>query len=56
VFLLDTTVISETKRPRPEPQVQFWIFNTPQERQFLSAISLAEMVRGAERANETSKA
>jgi predicted nucleic acid-binding protein len=49
VFLLDTNVISETKRSRQDPDVQRWIFNTPQEQQFLSAISLAEMMRGATR-------
>jgi predicted nucleic acid-binding protein len=49
VFLLDTNVISETNRLRPSSEVTAWINGVPQELQYVSAISLAEITRGATR-------
>jgi toxin FitB len=48
-FLLDTNVISEWVRPRPNPGVIAWLADADEDRLFLSVISLAELVRGVER-------
>ncbi len=46
-FLLDTNVISETVRPRPEPRVLSWFRERTPRDLFLSAVTLGELVRGA---------
>lgn len=46
-FLLDTNIISEVRRPRPEPAVVEWILGTADEQQFISAITIGEIRRGA---------
>lgn len=46
-FLLDTNVISETVRPRPEPRVLRWFRERAPRDLFLSAVTLGELVRGA---------
>lgn len=48
-FLLDTNVISETTKPRPDANVVHWLASTARERVFLSIVSLAEMRQGIER-------
>lgn len=45
-FLLDTNVISETVRPRPEPRVLGWMRDQAPRDLFLSAVTLGELVRG----------
>jgi hypothetical protein len=48
MFLLDTNVISELRRPeRANPRVVKWADGNPAEQYFLSAISLLEIERGA---------
>jgi predicted nucleic acid-binding protein len=47
-FLLDTSVISEWVKPRPDPGVVSWLAAVDEDRVFLSAISLAEIRRGIE--------
>jgi toxin FitB len=48
MFLLDTNVISELRRPdRANPNVVKWADSTPAVQFFLSAISLMEIERGA---------
>jgi predicted nucleic acid-binding protein len=47
-FLLDTNVISEWVKPRPDPDVIAWADSVDEERVFLSVISLAEIRRGIE--------
>jgi toxin FitB len=48
MFLLDTNVISELRRPeRANPSVVKWAGSNPAEQYFLSAISLLEIERGA---------
>jgi predicted nucleic acid-binding protein len=48
MFLLDTNVISELRRPdRADPNVVKWAGSTPAVQFFLSAISLLEIERGA---------
>jgi predicted nucleic acid-binding protein len=45
-YLLDTNIPSETSKPRPAPQVMDWLRAAPQERLFLSAVTITELVRG----------
>src|SRR6202043_392150 len=45
-FLLDTNVISELIKPKPEPKVTTWIDDTDEELLFLSALTLGEIRRG----------
>jgi len=49
MFLLDTNVVSEMRRPQPSLDVRTWVENKPSDFQFLSVISLLEMTRGASR-------
>ncbi len=45
-FLLDTNVISELIRPKPEPKVTKWIDATEEELLFLSVLTLGEIRKG----------
>ena len=47
-FLLDTNVISEWVKPRPDPRVIAWLAEIDEDRTFLSAVSFAEIRRGIE--------
>jgi len=47
-FLLDTNVISEWVKPRPDPRVIAWLAETDEDRTFLSVVSFAEIRRGIE--------
>ena len=47
-FLLDTNVIAEWVKPRPEPSVVSWLADLDEDRVFLSVASLAEIRRGVE--------
>ena len=46
-FLLDTNVISETVRPRPDAGVLSWFASERVADMFLASITLGELVRGA---------
>ena len=48
-FLLDTNVVSEWTRPRPDEGVVRWLAEVDEDLLFLSAITLAELRRGVER-------
>lgn len=48
-FLLDTNVISESAKPRPDPGVLAWLASANESALFLSVISLAELRHGVER-------
>lgn len=48
MYLLDTNVISELRRPRPNAAVIRWIGNVPNEQLHLCAISLGELQAGVE--------
>jgi len=48
-FLLDTNVVSEWVKPRPNPGVVLWLSNVDEDRVFLSVITLAELRYGIER-------
>jgi hypothetical protein len=47
-FLLDTNVISEWVKPRPDPNVIAWLADIDEDRTFLSAVSFAEIRLGIE--------
>ena len=48
-FLLDTNVISESAKPRPDAGVMSWLANANEDEVFLSVITLAELRHGVER-------
>lgn len=45
-YLLDTNVVSEWTRPRPDPKVITWLAEVDEDRVFLSVIAFAEIERG----------
>lgn len=45
-LLLDTTVLSEVRRPAPDPKVLVWLDTVDEDRAFISVISIAELRRG----------
>lgn len=47
-WLLDTNIISELRRPRPEPRVVAFVATQPLESLFVSAVTLAEIRFGIE--------
>jgi predicted nucleic acid-binding protein len=47
-FLLDTNVVSEWVRPRPDRNVISWLADADEDRVFISVISFAEIRRGVE--------
>lgn len=47
-YLLDTNVISETIRPRPDPKVIAWFKDVPDEALFVSVLTLGEIRKGVE--------
>lgn len=48
MFLLDTNVVSELRRPRPHQAVLDWIAAIPADRLFLSAVTIGEIQAGIE--------
>jgi len=48
-FLLDTNVVSEWVRPRPDPGVVAWLADADEDRVFVSVVTLAELRYGIER-------
>lgn len=49
MWLLDTNVLSETCRRKPDANLQRWLRAHARERQFVSVISLGEIRQGIER-------
>ena len=47
-WLLDTNVLSELRRPRPEPRVVAFVADRPLEHLFVSTVTLAEIRFGIE--------
>jgi predicted nucleic acid-binding protein len=45
-FLLDTNIISELIRPKPDPNVTKWVDATDEELLFLSVLTLGEIRKG----------
>jgi predicted nucleic acid-binding protein len=50
MYLLDTNVISELRRPRPHGGVVTWLGSVMPDEVFLSAVTLGELQAGVERA------
>ena len=48
MYLLDTNVVSELRRPRPHRGVLSWIRSVPPERLHLSAVTIGEIQAGIE--------
>ena len=48
MYLLDTNVVSELRRPRPHGAVLAWIADVPADRLFLSAVTIGEIQAGIE--------
>ena len=48
-FLLDTNVISEWTKPRPDSGVVTWLAEADEDRIFLSVVTLGELRHGVER-------
>jgi toxin FitB len=48
-FLLDTNVVSEWIKPRPNAGVANWLAQADEDRLFISVITLAELRRGIDR-------
>ncbi len=45
-LLLDTNVLSEVRRPAPDPTVLAWLDTVDEDRTFISVVSIAEIRRG----------
>ena len=48
MYLLDTNVVSELRKPRPHGGVVAWIQAVPESRLFLSAVTVGEIQAGIE--------
>ncbi len=48
-FLLDTNIVSEWTKPRPDPGVVNWLAEADEDRIYLSVITIAELRHGIER-------
>ena len=54
-WLLDTNVLSELRRPRPEPRVVAFIANQPLHQLYISAVTLVEIRFGIELVAEANR-
>lgn len=52
MFLLDTNVVSELRKPRPHGGVTAWLQAVPAAQCYLSALTLGEMQAGIEKTRE----
>ena len=48
MYLLDTNVVSELRRPRPHGAVLDWLADVPAEQLFVSAVTVGEIQAGIE--------
>ena len=48
MYLLDTTVVSELRRPRPQPAVLAWIDDVDEANLYLCAVTIGEIQAGIE--------
>ena len=56
MYLLDTNVVSELRRPRPHPSVLAWIEDAAEEELHLSAVTIGEVQAGIEITREQDRA
>ena len=54
-FLLDTNIVSETIKPKPEPRVVDWLETQMPADLFLAAQTIGELVRGARKVKEDAR-
>jgi len=54
-FLLDTNIVSEWVKPRPNVGVVVWLAEADEDRVFLSVVTLAELRHGIERLPASSR-
>lgn len=54
-FLLDTNIVSETVKAKPEPQVLAWLQRQSPAELFLAAQTIGELVRGAAKVKEKAR-
>ncbi len=54
-YLLDTNVLSELRKPRPEPRVLAFVAEQPLEALYVSAVTLAEIRFGIERVTDAAR-
>ena len=55
-YLIDTNVISEPRRPQPDPKVISWLRHVEPTAVYLSVLSLGELVRGVARVRRRDEA
>ena len=55
-YLLDTCVISEVNKPRADRAVTGWMLRVPEERLFLSVLTLGEIQKGISRLTDATRA
>ena len=56
MYLLDTDLVSELRRPRPNGAVLDWIADVPAEQLFVSAVTVGEIQAGIEITREQDEA
>jgi len=56
MYLLDTNIVSELRRPKPHAAVLNWIADVPADQLFLSAVTLGEIQAGIEITREQDEA
>ena len=56
MYLLDTNVVSELRRPRPDKAVLDWIAGVAPDQLFISAVTIGEIQAGIEIAREQDEA
>ena len=54
-FLLDTNILSETKRRKPHPGVEEWFLRHASQNLYVSVLSIGEIRSGALRLNEAAR-
>jgi len=54
-YLLDTCVLSELRKPAPDPNVTTWIEGGDESHLYLSAIALGEIQKGISKLDESKK-
>jgi predicted nucleic acid-binding protein len=55
MYLLDTSVVTELRKNRPQGAVVAWLHSVPDEELFISAWTLGELQAGVERTREQDK-
>lgn len=54
-WLLDTNILSELRKPRPEPKVEAFIASQPLDQLYISVVTLAEIRFGIERVGDANR-